>query len=112
VAKAVDYFSRALEHGPEDPTTLLHLAEALAQGGQSDEAGKVLERLIAAYPYARPYRRLLAICYLKGNDEQRARKVMKQQLEFFPEDSVVRDLLKKLERRGLDAGGTSRPRIL
>jgi hypothetical protein len=99
-AKAVDYFSRALDHGPQDPTTLLHLGEALAQSGKGEEAGKVLERLVAAYPYARPYRRLLAICYLKENDEQRAREVMKQQLEFFPEDSLVRELLKKLEAPG------------
>jgi len=91
-AGAVGYLSQALESGSEDPTTFLYLAEALSRTGRTEEAAKILERGVAAYPYVPPLRAMLAVQYLKMDQDERAREVMNRHLELFPEDSVMRRL--------------------
>jgi hypothetical protein len=96
-ARAVDYFSRAIEHGSEEPTTFLYLGEALSQLGRDKEALSVFERGIVANPYSPVLQSRLAMQYLRLNDNRRALEVMKREQRLFPEDTVMRDIMKKVE---------------
>ena len=96
-AGAVGYFSQALESGSDDPTTFLYLGEALSRTGRTEEAAKILERGVAAYPYVPPLRAMLAVQYLKMDQDERAREVMDRHLELFPEDSIMRRMRQQVD---------------
>jgi len=98
-ARAADYLSRALERGAEYPTTYLHLSEALARAGRDEEAAKVLERGVAAWPYAALLQKSLVLRYITLKQYPLAHAATKRYVELFPEDSFMRDSLNKLEGR-------------
>jgi len=95
--RAADYLSRALERGGEEPTTFLYLGQALSRNGQDVEALGVFERGVSAYPYDLPLRAGVAMEYLRLHDTQRALEAMRRHLELFPEDALMRDMMKKVE---------------
>jgi tetratricopeptide (TPR) repeat protein len=96
-ARAADYFTRALKLGSEDPSTFLDLGTALWRLGRAEQADKLLERGVAAYPYAPALRARLALQYLSEHRNQRARELIKDYMEVFPENSSMRDMLNKVE---------------
>jgi hypothetical protein len=97
-ARAADYFTRALKLGSEDPSTFLDLGTALWRLGRAEQADKLLERGVAAYPYAPALRARLALQYLSEHRNQRARELIKDYMEVFPENPSMRDMLNKVER--------------
>lgn len=95
--QAADFLSRAIERGGEEATTFLYLGQALSRNGQDTEALQVFERGVSAYPYDPPLRAGVAMEYLRLHDTQRALETMRQHLELFPEDALLRDMMKKVE---------------
>ena len=98
--RAAEYLSQAIERGGEEPTTYLYLGQALSRSGRDSEALSVFERGVKAYPYDPPLRAGVAMEYLRLHQKQRALEVMKQQLELFPEDALIRGMMKKVEDSG------------
>jgi hypothetical protein len=96
-AKAADYFQRALKQGSDEPTTFLNLATALENLGRTQEAGVVLERGVAAYPYSGPLVAMLARQYFAEGQAWRAQKLIQQYRALFPEDPLVRMAQKQIE---------------
>jgi hypothetical protein len=94
--QAADYFSRALEHGSEEPTTFLYLGEALSRLGRDKEALTVFEQGIKANPYSPVLQSRLAMEYLSLQDSHRALEIMRQEQKMFPEDAVMREIMKKI----------------
>jgi len=97
--RAAHYLSRALERGAEEPTTFLYLGQALSRNGQDIEALSAFQRGLSAYPYDLPLRAGVAMEYLRLHQTQRALEAMRRQLELFPEDALMRDMMKKIERQ-------------
>lgn len=95
--RAAQYLSRAVERGAEEPTTFLYLGQALSRNGQDSEALSVFQRGLSAYPYDLPLRAGVAMEYLRLHQTQRALEAMRRQLELFPEDALMRDMMKKVE---------------
>jgi hypothetical protein len=98
--RAAEYLSRAIEHGGEEPTTYLYLGQALSRSGHDSEALQAFERGVQAYPYDPPLRAGVAMEYLRLHEKQRALEVMRQHLELFPEDALMREMMKKVENSG------------
>lgn len=97
---AAEYLSRAIERGGEEPTTYLYLEQALSRSGRDSEALSVFERGVKAYSYDPPLRAGVAMEYFRLHEKQRALEVMRQQLELFPEDALMRGIMKKVEDSG------------
>jgi hypothetical protein len=95
--RAADFLSRAIERGGEEPTTYFYLGQALSRSGRDSEALRVFERGVAAYPYDLPLRAGVAKEYLRLHDRERALEAMRRHLELFPEDALMRGLMKKVE---------------
>jgi hypothetical protein len=53
-----------------------------------------------AYPYDVPLRAGVAMEYLRMHARQPALAAMKQHLELFPEDALMRDMMKKVDGYG------------
>lgn len=98
---AIQYLSQAIESGSTSPSDYLLLAELLAQSGRVPEAIKVLKRGITLAPYTSLFYRSLALRYLSVKRSGQALEAMKQGLQLFPEDSILRMLMKKAEAAAL-----------
>jgi hypothetical protein len=98
--KAAVLLSRAIEHGDEEATTFLYLGQALSRSGRDSEALRVFERGVTAYPYDLPLRAGVAMEYLRMHERQRALDAMRRHLELFPEDALMRSMMKKVESSG------------
>ena len=96
-SRAADYLSRALEAGQEYPLTFLYLGEALSRAGRVQEAAKVLERGVATWPYAALIQKSLILNYITLKEYPRAHEMMKRYVELFPGDTLMRDMLEKVE---------------
>jgi tetratricopeptide (TPR) repeat protein len=96
-SQAADDLSQAIEHGNEEPTTFLYLGQALSRSGRDSEALRTFQRGVAAYPYDLPLRAGVAMQYLRLHDRQRALEAMRKHLELFPEDALMRGMMKKVE---------------
>ncbi len=101
-SRATDYLSRALAAGQEYPLTFVYLGEALSRDGRGQEAAQVLERGVAAWPYAALVQKSLILSYINLKDYPRAHELMKRYVELFPGDTLVHDLLEKVEEGTLD----------
>jgi Flp pilus assembly protein TadD len=95
-AGAATYFARALKQGSEEPTTYMNLATALANLGRGQQAERILEQGVAAYPYAEQLTARLAEQYAMDQDFNRARKLVEQYRSQFPEDPQLRAIEKYL----------------
>ena len=95
-AGAANYFARALKQGSEEPTTFMNLATALANLGRGQQAERMLELGVAAYPYHEQLTARLAEQYAMDQDFSRARKLVEQYRSKFPEDPQLRAIEKDL----------------
>jgi hypothetical protein len=100
-AAAEGYFARALRGGSEEPTTFMNLATTLANLGRRQEAERVLERGVTAYPYNGILTARLAEQYAMDGQADQARKLVKQYRAVFPEDPMMREVEKRLD--GVDS---------
>jgi tetratricopeptide (TPR) repeat protein len=74
----------------------MNLATALANLGRGQQAERILEQGVAAYPYAEPLTARLAEQYAMDQDFSRARKLVEQYRSIFPEDPQLRAIEKDL----------------
>lgn len=96
-AKAARDFALAIKFGSEEPITFLNLATALENLGRGQQAEGVLERGVAAYPWSDQLTARLAQQYVINGETEKARKLVDQYREVFPEDQPVRDAAEHLE---------------
>ncbi len=104
VAAAQD-FTRALELGSQEPTTFLNLAAALNGMGRGQDAESVLQRGVGAYPYNGVLVARLALQYATDGKIWRAVDVIGAYRKVFPEDTLVRKVLREIDASG--RGGDS-----
>ena len=96
-AAAEGYFARALKGGSEEPTTFMNLATTEANLGRRQQAERVLERGVAAYPYSGILTARLAQQYAMDGRTVEARKLVKQYRAVFPEDPMMQEVEKRLD---------------
>jgi Flp pilus assembly protein TadD len=96
-SKAMDYLGRAILSGSLLAIDFEKRAELLNQAGRAPEAIDVLRKGILVDPHnQRSYKALALLCIAEKRYEE-AVQVMRQELDTFPQDSFVRNLLKKAE---------------
>ena len=95
--RAAQYLDRTLQRGSEESTTFLYYGQALASEGQDSEALSVFQRGLSAYPYDLPVRAGVAMEYLRLHQTQRALEAMREHLDLFPEDALMREMMKKVK---------------
>jgi hypothetical protein len=73
-------------------------AQLLEGSGNLEGAIGVLKRGIALNPYATRLYKRLAIAYIHAKDYSDALRIMKQEVQIYPEDSFMRSLIARAER--------------
>jgi hypothetical protein len=96
-SKAMDYLGRAIENGSQLAIDFEKRAELLNQAGRAPEAIDVLKKGIVVDPHNQRSYKALALLCISEKRYQEAVQVMRQELETFPQDSFMRNLLKKAE---------------
>jgi len=76
----------------------LELGQALAKLGRGDEAIEYLKKGIAMDPYNAVIQKTLILQYINAKSYAEARTLMEQYVAAFPEDSFMRNLLKRVSR--------------
>jgi predicted CXXCH cytochrome family protein len=94
-AQAILYLAKAIREGSEAPEDYIKLAELYAQSNRTKEAIEILQRGISLAPYTREFYESLAVRYVSLNQYGNALKVIQKGLEIFPEDVLLRILLRK-----------------
>ena len=95
--KIRDYLSRAIQNGSHGPLDFEKLGELLLQDGKTAEAIAILQQGIMDSPYAKRLYQSLAMIYMAEKRNDDALRVMRRELELFPEDSSMRSMIPKLE---------------
>ena len=94
---AADYLTKALQEGSNEPTDFEMLANLLEASGKNQEATELLKRGIELNPYSMRLYKMLALHYIKIAEYGNALAIMKEELEIFPHDSLMRGLIKRVE---------------
>ena len=97
---AADYFQQALRAGSTASQDVELLAMLQAKAGKPQEAIATVTRGLEASPYSPRLYRLLAALYVLEKARGDALRTMKKDLEFFPEDTYMRTLVKSAESEG------------
>ncbi len=94
---ALNYLERALEAGSTEASDFELLASLRARFGKTQEAIATLKRGLELNPYSSALYRALIVQYvsIRGYDEAYA--LMKKEIELFPEDAVMRKLIRQAE---------------
>ena len=95
---SIRHLSAAIEKGFTSPA-FEDLAEALSRAGRLEESVKVLERGIALEPLNPVLYKSLTLRLVALSRYDAARATMKRHVALFPEDSLMRELLGKVEGR-------------
>ena len=95
-ADAVQMLSAAVTGGARQPSTYLDLATALNRSGKPDAAIEVFKEGVLQNPFSALLHKELITALMKLRQYDLAASAMKKYLEVFPQDSLVRDLLKQL----------------
>ncbi len=93
---AIRYLQRTIELGSAWAPDYELLGDLLVRSGRVPEGISVFKRGIELNPYAGPLYVTLAEAYLSGGNQADAVHTLEQGLKLFPEDSSMRELLKKL----------------
>ena len=107
-ATAARDFTMAIKNGSEEPIAFLNLATALENLGRGQQAERVLEKGLAAYPYSGQLTARLAQQYAADGQAGKARKLVGQYRKVFPEDQAVREVERHLDEQGI-AGPSATP---
>jgi len=94
---AVELLSRAMELGSTAAADFELLADMLARSGKTSQAISTLQRGLALNPYSSRLYKALALEYISIKAYREALRIMKRELELFPEDSFMRMLIRKAE---------------
>lgn len=96
-AAAENYFEQAIQFGSTDAFDFEQAATFQVKAGHAQQAIATVTRGLAANPYSPRLYRLLAALYISKKDYNDALRVMRKDLELFPEDTFMRSLLKQAE---------------
>lgn len=92
--EAVVHLTLALPLGTS--AIYLELAESLLELGRGDEAIEYLKKGIDINPYDAVMQKTLILRYINSKSYAEARKLMKQYVSAFPDDSMMRGLLHRV----------------
>jgi hypothetical protein len=98
-AKAVEYLTRAVQKGAHNVIAYYDLGEALARLGRVEEAAKVLEQGVAAFPFRPEIQEELVSMYVTLKEFPQAHEALRQYVALFPENAFMRGQLAKVEGR-------------
>ena len=93
----VEYLEMALEAGSSTASTFEDLAEAFSRAGRDFEALETLRSAVETSPFNPNLRRKLTLKYINLEMYNEAAKSAQEYVTLFPEDTVMRDLLKKVQ---------------
>ncbi len=93
--KTLGYLDRAIQKGSVAPLDFDKLADLLRQAGRAPEAIAILQKGIGVNPYSQRLYKALALVYISQKRYKDAMDAMQRELEIFPEDSLMRNLLAK-----------------
>lgn len=96
-SQALRYLSKAVESGSTNMIDYQDLADLLAQSGQTDQAIFTLKQGIALAPFHAIFHKALALQYIHKKNYSEALQAMKRHLELFPEDALMRKLVRQAE---------------
>lgn len=74
----------ALQRAPDDPAILLNLGKALSETDHTDEAGKLLKRLLELQPANATAWDALGMAYVRAGEADSAEKCLRKSLEIDP----------------------------
>jgi tetratricopeptide (TPR) repeat protein len=94
---ALDYLREAVAAEAISPIPYQDLAEALARALREEEAIRVLQQGLERFPYSSALHKLLAARYIALKQYPAARQTITRYLEAFPEDSFMREMLRKFD---------------
>jgi hypothetical protein len=94
---AIAYLKQAIEGNVISPIPFQDLDEALWRDGQREESVRTLQRGLERFPFAAALHKLLASRYISLKQYASARKTIVHYLELFPEDTFMREMLRKFD---------------
>ena len=94
--QAIRHLSRAIDLGETSPNSFEILAELLAHSDRVPEAVEILKKGIALNPYSERLYKALAFAYVSLKQYDLALQTMKLELEVYPQDSFMREMLAKI----------------
>jgi tetratricopeptide (TPR) repeat protein len=94
-ARAISYFQASIAHDWKSAADYGALGDLLLKSGRSEEAVAALRHAIALDPYYQRSYKLLALSYIALGRYKDALDAMQQALSVFPEDSAMRDLVRR-----------------
>jgi hypothetical protein len=97
---ARDDLERAIKLGSTEPSDYQLYADALAQSGDLEGAIDALKRGIALDPYYRRFYMDLTMRYAAAQKYDEAAQTMRDELDLFPEDPVMRKVLNTVQGDG------------
>jgi hypothetical protein len=92
---AIRYLDGAIHRGATNPADFEQLAMLLAAANRPSDALKILQQGMQLIPYYAEFYRLSATVNFSANRKQEACEAVAKGEEKFPQDNVIRDLLKK-----------------
>jgi Tfp pilus assembly protein PilF len=88
---ALEYYSKAAEKSPADPSYLMAKAEMMIQVGQAAEAISLLEGRLAYFEHSGPIRDMLGGLYLQHSRVKEAVAIFQQATILSPDDLDIRE---------------------
>ena len=98
--RATEYLSTAIQSGYTEATDYEMLSNLLAADGKFEEALDVLKRGIVLNPYSIRLYKTLVMRYATAKQYDNAVTAMKKELEVFPQDSLMRSMLGRVQGSG------------
>jgi hypothetical protein len=95
--RAIAYFQASIARDSKSAADYSALGDLLLKSGRSEEAVVVLRKGIALDQYYPRSYKLLALCYIALGRYKEALDAMRQALDVFPEDSAMRNLLRRAQ---------------
>jgi hypothetical protein len=97
LGRATEYLTQAIRSGYTEATDYEMLANLLAAAGKPKRAIDVLKHGIELNPYSIRLYKTLVMKYVSAKEYDNALETMKRSLEVFPEDTLMRSLLARVQ---------------
>ena len=94
---AEKHLGRSLELEPVQPAVSGDMAEVLSKLGRAEEAVVYLRKAVAEDPFNPVLRKKLIVSYIGLKQYVEAKKAIEQYLEYFPQDSFMRQMLIRVQ---------------
>ena len=94
-SEAAVHLRRALTIGPPQATTYADLAEAQVKLGEEKEAIASLEKAVELDPFNAVFQKKLVLRFIETKQYAQADAALKRYVETFPQDSFMREMLKR-----------------